>query len=108
MACSREIVNKRKAQAYSRSRHHQLLLRHLPIAPASCIIEESEGASPMSIYTDNGYADRAEYLQELRLEYGSLVDILTGVLPASEDFDGLISELEDCAEQYTDLMQEVA
>jgi hypothetical protein len=62
----------------------------------------------MSIYTDNGYADRAEYLQELREEYGSLVDILIGVLPASEDFDGLISELQDCAEQYTELMGEVA
>ena len=62
----------------------------------------------MSIYTDNGYADRAEYLQELRYEYGSLVDILIGVLPASEDFDGLVSELQDCAEQYNDLMGEVA
>ena len=62
----------------------------------------------MSIYTNNGYADRAEYLQELREEYGSLVDILIGVLPASEDFDGLISELQDCAEQYTELMGEVA
>ena len=62
----------------------------------------------MSIYTDNGYADRAEYLQELREEYGSLVDILIRVLPASEDFDGLISELQDCAEQYTELMGEVA
>ena len=62
----------------------------------------------MSIYTDNGYANRAEYLQELREEYGSLVDILVGVLPASEDFDGLISELQGCAEQYNDLMGEVA
>jgi hypothetical protein len=52
----------------------------------------------MSIYTDNGYSDRAEYLQELRLEYGSLVDILITVLPASEDFDGLVTELEDAFE----------
>lgn len=50
----------------------------------------------MSIYTDNGYADREEYLDTLREEYGEeLVDTLIGVLPASEDFDGLISELED-------------
>lgn len=49
----------------------------------------------MSIYTDNGYADRAEYLQELRCEYGQLVDVLITVLPASEDFDGLVTELED-------------
>ena len=30
----------------------------------------------MSIYTDNGYANRKEYLNELREEYGDLVDIL--------------------------------
>lgn len=48
----------------------------------------------MSIYTDNGYANRAEYLDELREEYGELVDILITVLPASEDFDGLVTELD--------------
>ena len=60
----------------------------------------------MSVYTDNGYANRAEYLQELREEYGGLVDILTGVLPASEDFDGLVTALEDAAEsgEYDDLI----
>lgn len=51
----------------------------------------------MCIYQDNGYANRAEYLDELREEYGELVDILTSVLPASEDFDGLVTELEDAA-----------
>lgn len=49
----------------------------------------------MSIYTDNGYDNRKQYLDELREEYGGLVDILTGVLPASEDFDGLVTALED-------------
>lgn len=49
----------------------------------------------MSIYTDNGFANRKEYLDSLREEYGELVDVLTSVLPASEDFDGLITELED-------------
>jgi len=49
----------------------------------------------MSIYTDNGYANRKEYLNELREEYGELVNILTSVLPPSEDFDGLITALED-------------
>jgi hypothetical protein len=50
----------------------------------------------MSIYTDNGYADRNEYLDMLRDEYGSyLVDVLITVLPASEDFDGLVTSLED-------------
>jgi len=49
----------------------------------------------MSIYTDNGYDNRKQYLDELREEYGGLVDILIGVLPASEDFDGLVTALED-------------
>ena len=50
----------------------------------------------MSIYTDNGYANRKEYLQDLKDEYGDdIVDGLTSVLPASEDFDGLIAALED-------------
>ena len=50
----------------------------------------------MSIYTDNGYADREEYLDELREEYSEeAVDALITVLPASEDFDGLVTSLED-------------
>lgn len=60
----------------------------------------------MSVYTDNGYANRMEYLDSLREEYGALVDIITCVLPASEDFDGLITSLEDAADsgEYDDLM----
>lgn len=60
----------------------------------------------MSVYTDNGYANRKEYLNQLREEYGTLVDIITSVLPASEDFDGLLTALEDAAEygEYADLM----
>ena len=52
----------------------------------------------MSIYTDNGFANRKEYLDDLREEYGDLVDLFIGVLPASEDFDGLVTELEDAME----------
>jgi hypothetical protein len=60
----------------------------------------------MSIYTDNGYANRKEYLNELREEYGGLVDVLIGVLPASEDFDGLVTSLEDALDsgEYDDLL----
>ena len=60
----------------------------------------------MSVYTENGYANRKEYLDELREEYGALVDILISVLPASEDFDGLITALEDAVDsgEYDDLM----
>lgn len=60
----------------------------------------------MSVYTDNGYANRKEYLNELREEYGDLVNILTSILPASEDFDGLITALEDALDsgEYDDLI----
>lgn len=60
----------------------------------------------MSVYTDNGYANRQEYLNELREDFGGLVDILTGVLPASEDFDGLVTALEDAMDsgEYDDLI----
>lgn len=60
----------------------------------------------MTVYTDNGYADREEYLDMLREEYGPLVDILITVLPASEDFDGLVTELEDAFEAgYLDAVE---
>jgi hypothetical protein len=49
----------------------------------------------MSIYTDNGFKDRNQYLDSLREDYGEAVDLLTSVLPASEDFDGLLTALED-------------
>jgi hypothetical protein len=53
-------------------------------------------AHPLSVYQENGFANREEYLDSLREEYGEeLVDALTSVLPASEDFDGLLTELED-------------
>jgi len=60
----------------------------------------------MSVYTENGYANRQDYLNELREEYGELVNILISVLPASEDFDGLVTALEDAMDsgEYDDLM----
>jgi len=51
-----------------------------------------------SVYKQHGYADRAEYLAELSDEYGAeLVEALTSMLPESEDFDGLVIELQDNA-----------
>lgn len=50
------------------------------------------------VYIDNGHADRAAYLKHLSEEYGlpiSLVTSLAHILGKSEDFDGLISALED-------------
>ena len=47
-------------------------------------------------YQAHGFADRNEYLLSLCEEYGTdLVMALTSVLPPSEDFDGLVTELED-------------
>ncbi len=49
-----------------------------------------------SVYVEHGFANRDEYLADLAEEYGAeLVEALTSVLPPSEDFDGLITELED-------------
>ena len=55
----------------------------------------------MSVYTENGYANRREYLDSLRAEYGrDIVDALTSIHTASEDFDGLITDLEDHQELW--------
>jgi hypothetical protein len=55
----------------------------------------------MSIYTENNYANRKEYLDELREEYGAdMVNTLITVLPASEDFDGLVTALEDAMDSF--------
>ena len=54
-----------------------------------------------SVYIQHGYANRAEYLAELSEEYGAeLVEALTSMLPESEDFDGLVIELQDNAELF--------
>ena len=60
----------------------------------------------MTVYTDNGFANRKAYLENLAEEYGKdLVETLTSVLPASEDFDGLVTSLEDalCASEWTSI-----
>jgi len=53
----------------------------------------------MDIYLANGFQDRDDYLDSLREDYGDAVDLLTSVLPASEDFDGLVTALEDMADE---------
>jgi hypothetical protein len=59
-----------------------------------------------SVYEANGYSNREEYLDSLREDYGGLVDILIGILPPSEDFDGLVTELEDAMDsgEYDELI----
>jgi hypothetical protein len=54
----------------------------------------------LTIYEQNGYRSREDYLDALREDYGEAVDILISVLPASEDFDGLITALEDMADDF--------
>ena len=47
-------------------------------------------------YQENGYKNRYEYLESLRQQYGEeKVNALLTVLPPSEDFDGLVTELQD-------------
>lgn len=52
----------------------------------------------MCIYKENGYENRTEYLENLASNYG--VDItavysLADMLGPNEDFDGLVSGIED-------------
>jgi hypothetical protein len=58
----------------------------------------------MSIYIENGYATRKEYLKGLAEDYGvplSIVYAAASLLGSNEDFDGLVTEIED----YADLME---
>ena len=52
----------------------------------------------MSIYTDEGYESRRDYLISLADDFGVDVDTvfaIASILGSGEDFDGLICELED-------------
>ena len=54
-----------------------------------------------NVYVANGYKDRNDYLKSLAEEYGADIEsvyALAGMLGKTEDFDGLISALEDIAE----------
>jgi hypothetical protein len=56
----------------------------------------------MSIYKENGYENRRDYLDSLADDFGvdkQTVYSLASILGSSEDFDGLINALED-AEIY--------
>lgn len=52
----------------------------------------------MNIYEEQGYKDRADYLNCLAEEYGDFVYTLANLLGPTEDFDGLITSLEDMDE----------
>ena len=57
----------------------------------------------MNIYTENGYASRRDYLDQLADEMTAdraTVYLLADLLGESEDFDGLVSMLEDACADY--------
>ena len=55
----------------------------------------------MNAYTNNGFTDRAEYLASLCDEYEpDIVHTLADLLGPEEDFDGLVTSLEDHAAGY--------
>ena len=57
---------------------------------------DKERTIPLDRYLEDGFSSRSEYINYLKSEYGALqVNALLSVLPPSEDFDGLITELED-------------
>ena len=53
---------------------------------------------PNKVYKDHDCEDREDYLDTLADDFGvdvSVVYVLADVLGENEDFDGLVSELED-------------
>ena len=57
---------------------------------------DKERVIPLDRYKEDGFNTRSEYINYLKSEYGALqVIALLSVLPPSEDFDGLITELQD-------------
>lgn len=48
-----------------------------------------------NVYKENGYENRKDYLNCLAEEYGENVYVLASMLGSSEDFDGLVTSLED-------------
>jgi hypothetical protein len=54
----------------------------------------------MTDYQNNGFANRAAYLKDLCEEYPThIVYALADLLGPTEDFDGLVTSLEDFSEE---------
>jgi len=57
----------------------------------------------MSAYEDNGYPNRREYLKGLAEDFGVPLNVvleIASVLGPDEDFDGLITELDDISDDF--------
>lgn len=55
----------------------------------------------MSIYTENGYQNRRDYLDSLADDYGverATVYAIADLYGPGEDFDGLVTAIEDLGE----------
>lgn len=54
-------------------------------------------------YVENGYKDRNDYLNSLANEYGvepETVFMMADVLGPNEDFDGLVTSIEDDMDMF--------
>ncbi len=52
----------------------------------------------MNIYQQNGFKDREEYLASVAEDYGvslDMVQVAADMLGPNEDFDGLVTTIED-------------
>jgi len=59
----------------------------------------------LNAYQVNGYTDRKDYLQCMSDDYGVPLDVVTelaDLLGESEEFDGLISALEDAEGMFAE------
>ena len=63
----------------------------------------------MSVYTDNGYKDRKHYLSCLAEDNGvdySIVKELADLLGPTEDFDGLVTAVQDAVKSCAKIIWE--
>lgn len=64
---------------------------------------KGEGEMDNSVYVAHGYENRKDYLNNLADEFGvprKVVYSMASILGSNEDFDGLVTELEDCADMF--------
>ena len=56
----------------------------------------------MNVYTENGFESRRDYLTQLAREFSvpfDVVAMMAGLLGPNEDFDGLVTSLEDYVDE---------
>jgi hypothetical protein len=66
-------------------------------------LNNKQQVTNMSQYTDNGFKNRQDYLQDLADENGIDMDtvlLLADLLGEEEDFDGLVTNLQDFSGEF--------